>query len=57
MHWVAMVFNETTNYDFILLGKHARTQLIYSTDVTTEHFFENFGGESPGCSPLDWGIS
>jgi len=43
-----MVFNETTNYDFILLSKQGRTQLIYST----EHVFENFGGKLPGCSPL-----
>jgi len=31
-----MVFNETTNYDFILLSKSGRTQLIYSA----EHVFE-----------------
>jgi len=43
-----MIFNETTNYDFILLSKQGRTQLIYST----EHVFENFEGKSPGCSPL-----
>jgi len=34
-----MVFNENANYDFILLRKQGRTQLIYST----EHVFENFG--------------
>ena len=33
-----MVFNENTNYDFILLSKQSRTQLIYST----EHVFKNF---------------
>ena len=38
-HWIAMVFNENANYDFILLRKQGRTQLIYST----EHVFENFG--------------
>ena len=43
-HWIAMVFNENTNHDFILLSKQGRTQLIYSTDLTTEHGFENFGG-------------
>jgi len=43
-----MVFNETTNNDFILLSKQGRTHLIYST----EHVFEKFEGELPGCSPL-----
>jgi len=50
-----MVFNENTNHDFVLLSK--RTQLIYSTELTTEHVFENFGRELPGCSPPDVGIS
>jgi len=36
-----MVFYETTNYDFILLSKQGRTQLIYSTELTTEQCFEN----------------
>jgi len=40
-------FNETTNHDFILLSKQGRTQLIYSTELTTEHVFENFGGDCP----------
>jgi len=52
-----MVFNETTNYDFILLSKQGRTQLIYSTKLTTEHVFENFRGKLPGCSLPDCGIS
>jgi len=43
-----MVFNEIANNDFILLSKQARTHLIYST----EHVFENFEGEFPGCSPV-----
>jgi len=47
-----MVLNETTNYDFVLLSKQGRTQLIYSTELTTELVFENFDGELPGCSPL-----
>ena len=47
-----MVFNENTNYDFILLGKQSRTQLIYSTELTTEHVFENFGGDYPVALPL-----
>jgi len=47
-----MVFNQTTNYYFILLSKQGRTKLIYSTELTTEHVFENFEGKSPGCSPL-----
>ena len=51
-----MVFNETTNYDY-LLSKQGPTQLICSTERTTEHVFENFGGELPGCSPPDCGIS
>ena len=51
-----MVFNENTNHDFILLSKQGRTQLTYSTELTTEHVFENFGGELPGFSPPDWGI-
>jgi len=38
-----MVFNENTNDDFILLRKQGRTLLIYST----EHVFENFGGDYP----------
>ena len=42
-----MVFNENTNYDFILLSKQGRTQLIYST----EHVFENFGAECPVALP------
>jgi len=48
-----MVFNETTNHDFILLSKQGRTQLIYST----EHVSENFGRELSVCSLLDCGIS
>jgi len=52
-----MVFNENTNYDFILDSKQGRTQLIYSTELITEHVFENFGGELPGCSHPDCGIS
>jgi len=47
-----MVSNETTNYDFILHSKQGRTQLIYSTVVTTEHIFENFEGDLPVFSPL-----
>ena len=43
-----MVFNETTNYEFILLSKQGRTQLIYST----EHVFEKFEGDFPSCSLL-----
>jgi len=39
-----MVFNETTNYDLILLSEQGRTQLIYSTEITTQHVFENFRG-------------
>jgi len=49
-----MVFNETTNHDFILLSKQGLTQLIYS--IPTEHVFENFGGNCPIALP-DCGIS
>jgi len=52
-----MVFNENTNCDFILLSKQGRTQLIYSTELTTEHILENFGAELPGFSPPNCGIS
>jgi len=37
-------FNENTNYGYVLLSKQGRTQLIYSTELTTEDVFENFGG-------------
>jgi len=37
-------FQRNTNYDFILLSKQGRTQLMYSSELTTEHVFENFGG-------------
>jgi len=46
-----MVFNENTNYDFILLGKQGRTQLIYSTELTTEDVFEIFEGVARLLSP------
>jgi len=46
-----MVINANTNYDFILLSNQGRTQLIYSTEVTTEHVFENFGGVARLLSP------
>jgi len=38
-----MVFNETTLWLY-LLRKHGRTQLIYSTELITEHVFGNCGG-------------
>ena len=47
-----MVFNGTANHDFILLSKKGRTQLIYSTELTTEHFIENFGGNCPVALPM-----
>jgi len=34
-----------------------RSQLIFSTELTEEHVFENFLGELPACSPPDCGIS
>ena len=54
---IAMVFNVNTNYDFILLSKQGRTQLICSTELTAEHVFENFWGKLPCCSPPYCGIS
>jgi len=42
-----MVFNENTNYDFNLLSKQGRIQLVYST----EHVSENFGGGCPVALP------
>jgi len=39
-----MVFNENTNYDFILLSKQGRTQLIYSTELTLNKFLKISGG-------------
>jgi len=52
-----MFFNKNTNNDFILLSKQGRNQLVYSTELTTEHVFEKFGGELPSSSPPDCGIS
>jgi len=46
-----MVFNESTNDDFILLSKQGHTQLIYSTELTTEHVYEYFGGIARLLSP------
>ena len=47
-----MVSNENTHYDFDLLSKQGRTQLKYSTELTTEHIFENFEEDLPSCTPL-----
>jgi len=47
-----MVFNVNTNYDFILLSKQDHTQLIYSTELTTQYVFENFGEDRPVALPL-----
>ena len=46
-----MVFNENTNYDFNLLSKQGRTQLVYSTELTIEHVSANFGGGCPVALP------
>jgi len=51
-----MVVNENINNDFILLSKQGRTQLVYSTELTTEPLFEKFGEELPSCSPPECGI-
>jgi len=48
-----MVFNETTNNDFILLSKQGSTHLTYST----EHVFENFEGDIARLLSPDCGIS
>jgi len=37
---------------FYLLSKHGCTQLIYSTELTTEHVFEIFLGNCPVALPL-----
>jgi len=42
---------------FYLASMAARTQLIYSTELTTEHVFETFGKELPCWSPPDCGIT
>ena len=47
-----MVFNENTNYDFNLLSKQGCTQLVYSTELTTEHVSENSGRDCPVALPL-----
>jgi len=51
-----MIFNETKNYDFILFSKQGLSQLIYLTELTTEHVFENFQGLARLLSP-DCGMS
>jgi len=43
-----MVFDEITNYDFTLLSKKGRSQLIYST----EHVLKIFWGNCPVALPL-----
>ena len=47
-----MVFNENTNDDSNLLNKQGRTQLVYSTELTTEHVSENFGEGCPVALPI-----
>ena len=44
-------FQLNKNY-YSLLSKQGRTQLIYSTELKTEHVFENFGRNSPIALPL-----
>ena len=46
-----MAFSESTNYDFILVSKQGRTQLIYSTELLTKHVFEISGEISRLLSP------
>jgi len=48
-----MVFNKTTNNDYILLNKQGSTYLTYST----EYVFENFEGEIARLLSPDCGIS
>jgi len=50
-YWIAMAFSESTNYDFILVSKQGRTQLIYSTELLTKHVFEISGEISRLLSP------
>jgi len=47
-----MVFNENTNYDFILLSKQGRTQL----NIQLNMFLKNSGGIA-GCFPPNCRIS
>jgi len=49
-----MAFSESTNYDFILVSKQGRTQLIYSTELLTKHVFEISGEISRLLSPWLW---
>ena len=51
-----MVLNENANYDFNLLSKQDRTQLVYSTELTTERVSENFGRDCPVAVPLIIGV-
>jgi len=44
-------FQLNKNY-YSLLSKQGRTQLIYSTELTTEYVFEYFGGNCPVALPL-----
>ena len=59
---IATIVKETSNYDFILPSKQDRAQLIFfggQNDCSlmlylkSEHFFEKFGGELPGCALPD----
>jgi len=43
-----MVFNENTNHDVFHSASRDAPTLIYTAELTTEHVFETFGGESPG---------
>jgi len=45
-----MVFDESQI--MTLHSKQGRSQLIYSTGLTIEHVFENFGGNCPVSLPL-----
>ena len=45
-------FSTKSHYDLTLLSKQDRSQLIYSSELTTEHVFENFGGDCPLALPL-----
>jgi len=44
-------FSTNQNY-YYLLSKQGRTQLMYSTELTTEHVLENFRGNCPVALPL-----
>jgi len=50
-HWDFHGFQRNHKFWLCLLSKEDRTQLIYSTELTTKHVFENVGGIAGCFSP------